>query len=82
MIATTKNKSHANARMNSHWIPGSKALVFNPKPANSTQIVSTDQPAETAFAACNPRAFGAMPTNRAPTTQKIASGSNGKMLNK
>uniref|UniRef100_A0A915HT02 Uncharacterized protein n=1 Tax=Romanomermis culicivorax TaxID=13658 RepID=A0A915HT02_ROMCU len=71
MTATTKSKNHTNAWMNPHWITGSKAFVFNPKTLNSTQIVSTDLPAEIAFAWRNPLAFGATPTNRAPTTQKI-----------
>uniref|UniRef100_A0A915K8Z4 Uncharacterized protein n=1 Tax=Romanomermis culicivorax TaxID=13658 RepID=A0A915K8Z4_ROMCU len=82
MTAITKNKNRAYAQMKTHWITGSKALAFNPKPGNSTQIVSTDPQAKTAFASRNPLAFGATPTNPAPTTQKIVSGSNGKMLNK
>uniref|UniRef100_A0A915IBV7 Reverse transcriptase/retrotransposon-derived protein RNase H-like domain-containing protein n=1 Tax=Romanomermis culicivorax TaxID=13658 RepID=A0A915IBV7_ROMCU len=82
MIATTKNENPANAWRKLYPVMGNKALAINLNPERHTPITSTDPPAETALPSCNPQVFHATPTNPAPTTRKIASGSNGRTLNK
>uniref|UniRef100_A0A915JKK2 Uncharacterized protein n=1 Tax=Romanomermis culicivorax TaxID=13658 RepID=A0A915JKK2_ROMCU len=57
MTTTAKNKNPTNAMKKIYQITGSKALAFNPKPENNTQIVSTDPQAATALASRNPLAF-------------------------
>uniref|UniRef100_A0A915HUI5 Uncharacterized protein n=1 Tax=Romanomermis culicivorax TaxID=13658 RepID=A0A915HUI5_ROMCU len=82
MIATTKNENPANALRKIYPVIGNKALATNLKPERHMPIISTDPQAETALASHIPQVFGARPTNPAPTTPKIASGSSGKTLNK
>uniref|UniRef100_A0A915I6R9 Uncharacterized protein n=1 Tax=Romanomermis culicivorax TaxID=13658 RepID=A0A915I6R9_ROMCU len=82
MIATMKNVNPPNARRKLYPVIGNKALAINLNPERHTPIVSTAQPAEIALAPRNPQVFGGTPTNPAPTTRNIASGSSDKMLSK
>uniref|UniRef100_A0A915I9N9 Uncharacterized protein n=1 Tax=Romanomermis culicivorax TaxID=13658 RepID=A0A915I9N9_ROMCU len=76
-----KSANHGNVLKNTHPIPCNKALTINLNPEILTATALTDLQAATALILRIGQASGAMLTSLTPTTQKIVSGSNGKMLN-